>query len=90
MIWKNQRDPYRIQVKAAADLLDVSKSGFYRWLKKMGYNPKRTRDKPVLEEIKKIIYVYPGYGYRRVAYELRNHGYIVNHKRVLRLMRDNK
>ena len=90
MICKNQRDPYRIQVKTAADLLDVSKSGYYNWLKRKGHNPKRARDKTVIEQIRKIIHEYPGYGYRRVAYELRNHGYIVNHKRVLRLMRENK
>jgi len=31
---------------------------------------------------------FPGYGYRRVTHELRRRGYVVNHKRVLRLMRD--
>ncbi len=90
MIWKNQRDPYRIPVQTAADLLDVSKSGFYHWLKKKGHNPRKTRDKPILEEIRKIIREYPGYGYRRVTHELRRHGYIVNHKRVFRLMKENK
>jgi transposase InsO family protein len=90
MIWKNQRDPYRIPVQTAADLLSVSKSGYYRWLKKKGHNPRRCRDKPVLEQIRKIIREYPGYGYRRVTHELRRHGYIVNHKRVLRLMREAK
>jgi len=43
----------------------------------------------ILEEIKKIIKQFPGYGYRRVTRQLQRHGYIVNHKRVLRLMREN-
>ena len=30
---------------------------------------------------------FPGYGYRRVAAELHRRGWIVNHKRVLRIMR---
>jgi len=90
MIWKNQRDPHRIPVKSATDLLDVSKSGYYDWLKRKGRNPRRYRDKPVLEQIRKIIREYPGYGYRRVTHELRRQGFIVNHKRVLRLMREAK
>ncbi len=30
---------------------------------------------------------FPGYGYRRVTLELRNHGYVINHKRVAREVR---
>jgi len=33
---------------------------------------------------------FPYYGYRRITAELQNRGYAVNHKRVLRLMRQEK
>lgn len=30
---------------------------------------------------------FPGYGYRRITQELRRRGYLINHKRVARVMR---
>jgi transposase InsO family protein len=44
----------------------------------------------VLEQIRKIRREYLGHGYRRVTYEFKKHGFIVNHKRVLRLIREAK
>ena len=89
MIWTNQRQPGSIPVKDAARLLGVSKSGYYYWLKRNGHYNRAARDRPILEEMHKIIHKYPGYGYRRMTLQLRKHGFIVNHKRVLRLMREN-
>ena len=37
-------------------------------------------------QIREIIQRSPEYGYRRVTKELKNRGYPVNHKRVLRIM----
>jgi putative transposase len=67
----------------------VSKSGYYAWLKRKGRNNRVARDRPILEEMKKIVLEFPGYGYRRMTHQLRRHGHVVNHKRVLRLMREN-
>lgn len=89
MIWDNQRSPAPIPVCAAALLLGVSKSGYYAWLKHRGRDNRQARDRPVVEEIMKIVHEIPGYGYRRVTHELRRRGQQVNHKRVLRLMREN-
>jgi transposase InsO family protein len=89
MIWKNQRQPGPIPVRDAARLLSVSKSGYYYWLKRNGHDNRAARDRPIIEEMHKIIHKYPGYGYRRMTHQLRKHGYIVNHKRVLRLMQEN-
>lgn len=89
MIWKNQRSPGVIPIKDAARLLGVSKSGYYRWLTKKGYDSRAARDRPVVEEMMKIVHEMPGYGYRRMTKELGRHGYPANHKRVLRLMREN-
>lgn len=40
------------------------------------------------DAIQKIALEMPSYGYRRVRAELRNRGQVVNHKRVLRIMRE--
>lgn len=41
------------------------------------------------DEIERIVVEFPGYGYRRVTYELCRRGWIANHKRVLGIMRGN-
>jgi transposase InsO family protein len=38
--------------------------------------------------IEQIVLTFPGYGYRRVTHELRRHGWVVNGKHVLRVMRE--
>ena len=58
------------------------------------YKPRQTtaehlyRDADLQNEIELIISEFPGYGYRRVTKELGRKGLKVNHKRVLRVMRD--
>ena len=45
-------------------------------------------DEPdLIERIEAIIEEYPGYGYRRVTRELHRRGYPINHKKVLRVMK---
>jgi transposase InsO family protein len=39
------------------------------------------------DQIQKIALTFPAYGYRRITEELDRRGYLFNHKRVLRLMR---
>lgn len=90
MIMKNQVSPNPIPVRVAAEQLGVSSSGYYKWLARKGRNNRKIRDRPVLEEIHKIVQQFPGYGYRRVTRQLHRRGHVVNHKRVLRLMRENK
>jgi putative transposase len=54
------------------------------------YKPKGKRppDIELAERIEKIALDYPSYGYRRITAELKRQKIQVNHKRVLRLMRD--
>jgi putative transposase len=42
----------------------------------------------VVEKIGEICAEYPRYGYRRVAAQLRRNGLVVNHKRAMRIMRE--
>ena len=46
-----------------------------------------TDDSELIALIEAIIEEFPGYGYRRVTCELHRRGIPVNHKKVLRIMR---
>ncbi|WP_151409469.1 IS3 family transposase [Anaerococcus sp. Marseille-P9784] len=64
----------------------LPKSSYYERKSKLE-NP-IDKDKEIKEEIKLIVKASKGrYGYRRVNTALRNKGLIVNHKRVLRIMK---
>jgi len=54
------------------------------------YKPKGKKppDMELAEKIEEIALDFPSYGYRRITAELHRRGLKVNHKRVLRLMRD--
>lgn len=55
------------------------------------YRPKgrlRTDEDVVVQRIEAICERFGGYGYRRVTWQLRREGLIVNHKRVARIMRE--
>jgi putative transposase len=47
-----------------------------------------SRDVELRNAIERIVLEFPGYGYRRVTKELQRRGWAVNHKRVLRIMRE--
>ena len=42
----------------------------------------------IRDEMQKVAVEWPAYGYRRITAELRRRGFDINHKRVLRLMRE--
>lgn len=59
---------------------------YYYQLKQLD---KPDKDKALKEEIQAIYQEHKGrYGYRRIHLELRNRGYIINHKKVERLMKE--
>lgn len=63
---------------------DIPRSTFYYYLKKMNMPDKYEEIKNVIKE---IYHSNKGrYGYRRITLELRNRGYRINHKTVLKLM----
>ncbi|HAV10157.1 MAG TPA: IS3 family transposase, partial [Dehalococcoidia bacterium] len=67
--------------------MDIARSSFY-------YQPKEPdtadvkADMDILDRIETICLDFHGYGYRRVTRQLHYDGFQVNHKRVLRLMRE--
>ena len=66
----------------ACQLLGLSRSDYYR-------TPVvAVPEEDLLSAIDTLVLAFPGYGYRRVTQQLRRDGWTVNHKRVLRLMRE--
>jgi len=63
----------------------VSRAGFYRRLGRQSAAEYKTE---LRDRIQRIAIGNRRYGYRRVTVELRRQGFVVNHKKVLRLMRE--
>ena len=72
-------------------VLRVSRSAYYSWLKRVP-SIKKKEDKKLKKEIQYIYKVHKGnYGLPRITEELRkDYGYIINKKRVSRLMNELK
>ena len=67
------------------ELAAVSRAGFYRW---RSAEPGADPDLDLRDEIQRIAVEWPCYGWRRVTAELWRRGWMVNHKRVRRIMRE--
>ena len=66
-------------------IIKLARSTYYYQLKQLD---KSDKNHDIKDEIQAIFTEHKGnYGYRRMTLELRNRGYIVNHKKVQRLMR---
>jgi len=86
IIQSNLSDGLQLSITKSCQALEVSRSGYYKWLNQPQPVPSAEID--LRDQIQEIVLEFPGYGYRRVTAELRNRGYVVNRKRVLRLMRE--
>lgn len=73
-------------MKALLKFAEVARSTFYYYLNRMKQPDKY---KEIKEEITAIYHENKGrYGYRRITLELHNRGFQINHKTVIRLMRE--
>ena len=67
------------------NIIKLARSTYYYQLKQLD---KSDKNHDIKDEIQAIFTEHKGnYGYRRMTLELRNRGYIVNHKKVQRLMK---
>ena len=67
--------------------MNMARSTFYQ--RRKARNPDQVKaEADLVEHIEAICLEFPGYGYRRVTRQLKREGWAVNHKRVLRLMRE--
>jgi putative transposase len=64
------------------ELLELPPSTYY-------YAPQGRDDLKLLSLIEEVLLRFPRYGYRRVTAQLHREGHLVNHKHVLRVMREN-
>lgn len=74
-----------LSVAQMCEALGVSRAEYYRW--RCGI-VEVNGDLELRDEIQRIALEMSAYGYRRITAELRRRGILANHKRVLRLMRE--
>jgi HTH-like domain len=72
-------------VNALCQMTGLSRAGFYR-----ARMPRQTSpvEMEIRDEMQKIALESAAYGYRRITVELQRRGFEINHKRVLRMMRE--
>jgi transposase InsO family protein len=90
-IFDKRQEGTSLSLSRLCSALGVSRSGYYDWLNLKDAPPSADalgKETELKSQIHKIVLEFPGYGYRRVTKELKRRDYLVNHKRVLRLMRE--
>ena len=72
-------------MSALCQMTGLSRASFYR-----SHTPRQASpvEMEIRDEMQKIALESPAYGYRRVTAELQQRGFAVNHKRILRMMRE--
>jgi putative transposase len=73
-----------LTVERMCVLAGVSRAGYYR---RWQMSAPRQEETAVRDAIQRVVLANRRYGYRRIAAQLRRDGLVANHKRVLRLMR---
>ena len=72
-------------MNALCRMTGLSRAGFYRWRVPHQASPVGME---LHDQMQKVALEWPAYGYRRITHELQQRGFQVNHKRVLRMMRE--
>ncbi len=86
MITATAEDQRILSIQSLCALLGVSRSWYYERLSQPEATP--SEDLALRDVIEELVLAFPGYGYRRVTHALARNGWEVNHKRVLRVMRE--
>ena len=72
-------------VSALCAMTGLSRASYYRGRRPQPRDPVEMEWRDAMQ---RIVVEFPVYGYRRITAELQRSGFEVNHKRVLRLMRE--
>lgn len=67
--------------------LSISRNSYYWYLK--NNMVKNIMNELIKNQIEQITLEYQRYGYRRITRELKNRGFSINHKKTLRIMKEN-
>jgi transposase InsO family protein len=76
----------QMSIERLCRVMGLSRSWYYA--RPVAAEKKAHKDVELRDAIERIVLEFPGYGYRRVTAALRREGWAVNHKRVLRIMRE--
>lgn len=74
-----------LSASKACNAVSLSKPTFYRWKKNDALPDPDIHLRPIIHD---IALHFPKYGYRRITHDLHRKGFVVNHKRVLRIMKE--
>jgi putative transposase len=85
MIASLKEDHPEVSERSLCRMFSVSRSWYYE---RPSPEEKAAEDIELRDAIERIVLEFAGYGYRRVSAALRREGWAVNHKRVLRIMRE--
>ena len=85
MIEQAHHEQAELSIERLCELFSVSRSWYYE---RSGQPESDTEEIALRDQIERIILEFSGYGYRRVTHALARLGWNVNHKRVLRIMRE--
>jgi transposase InsO family protein len=89
MISAYQTAGARPNARALCGTAGLSRAAFYRWrAAALAPVEQASGEVELRDALQRVRLGWPAYGYRRVTAELRRRGHAVNHKRVLRLMRE--
>jgi putative transposase len=72
-------------VNTLCQMTGLYRAGFYRWRVSRQATPVEME---IRDQMQKVALESPAYGYRRITCKLQQRGFAVNHKRVLRMMRE--
>ena len=72
---------HAVSQRRACGLIEIQRSSYY-------YRSKPRDDEPIRQRLRDLAFSRPRYGYRRLQILLRREGWRVNHKRVLRIYRE--
>lgn len=73
----------RLSIRRLCELTGTGRAWYYTH---PSATERAARDVAVRDAIECIVLEFPGYGYRRVTKQLQRDGWVINHKRVLRVM----
>jgi hypothetical protein len=85
MIERAHQQHPELSIERLCELLEVSRSWYYV---RAGPPESDASETALRDKIERIILDFPGYSYRRVTHALSRQGWRVNHKHVLRIMRE--
>ena len=80
--------PVGLSRERACELLCLSRSRYYELLRPTTPSSERAAAVRLRDRIEEICLEFPRYGYRRVTAQLRREDFLVNHKRVQRIMQE--